>query len=275
MSDARALLKARRQEARITHPLASYNQAGQLKCSACGTVVKHASVWEGHLGSKLHRTNVARLKEEERAREEQRLEEERRLKEDERERLERGKRKADEDESESPGGEKKKQKVAGGFPDDFFSDPTRMPLTAASDDEDDAGAGDDGQPPASKPKSAIDLEYERFQQELLSAPDYRETYERATIVAEPEIAPETPKGFPAMEQTPTDETVVKELTDDEARRLKDQDERELIMDRYMEEERAQEEADMRVVMMKTRLEGLRRKREAAKATKGGDKTIKT
>ena len=71
MSDVRALLKAKRQEARITHPLASYTSAGQLRCIACGTAVKHASAWEGHIGSKAHRTNAARLREE-RAREEER-----------------------------------------------------------------------------------------------------------------------------------------------------------------------------------------------------------
>ncbi|KAI0324322.1 hypothetical protein GY45DRAFT_1331656 [Cubamyces sp. BRFM 1775] len=34
MADARALLRAKRQEARIEHPLASYNTAGQLRCIA-------------------------------------------------------------------------------------------------------------------------------------------------------------------------------------------------------------------------------------------------
>jgi zinc finger protein 830 len=47
MSDARALLKAKRQEARVTHSLAAYNSSGQLRCLACGTLVKHASAWEG------------------------------------------------------------------------------------------------------------------------------------------------------------------------------------------------------------------------------------
>ena len=64
MADVRALLKAKRQEARITHPLASYTSAGQLRCVACGTAVKHASAWEGHVGSKAHRTNAARLRQE-------------------------------------------------------------------------------------------------------------------------------------------------------------------------------------------------------------------
>src|SRR5207302_1151730 len=73
MADVRALLKAKRQDVKISHPLASYSSTGQLRCVACGIVVKHASAWEGHLGSKIHRTNVARLKGEEQKRETQRL----------------------------------------------------------------------------------------------------------------------------------------------------------------------------------------------------------
>src|SRR6266567_2500949 len=62
MADVRALLKAKRQEARISHPYAAYNASGQLKCSVCGLVIKYGSAWEGHLGSKIHRTNVARMR---------------------------------------------------------------------------------------------------------------------------------------------------------------------------------------------------------------------
>jgi zinc finger protein 830 len=39
------------------------------------------------------------------------------------------------------------------------------------------------------------------------------------------------------------------------------------MDRLMDEEAAQEEADMKVIVMKRRLEALKKKREAAKAVK--------
>ena len=62
MADVRALLKAKRQEARITHPYASYTASGQLRCIACGTPVKQASMWEGHIGSKAHRTAVMKMK---------------------------------------------------------------------------------------------------------------------------------------------------------------------------------------------------------------------
>ncbi|KAI0293817.1 hypothetical protein BC826DRAFT_1104949 [Russula brevipes] len=45
MADVRALLKAKRQEARITHPYAAYGGAGggTLRCTACGVAVKFAS----------------------------------------------------------------------------------------------------------------------------------------------------------------------------------------------------------------------------------------
>ena len=62
-TDVRALLKAKREEVRITHPLAAYGAGGQLRCSACGTPVKPASAWEGHVGSKAHRLAVARMRE--------------------------------------------------------------------------------------------------------------------------------------------------------------------------------------------------------------------
>ncbi|KAF8751786.1 hypothetical protein RHS01_08563 [Rhizoctonia solani] len=67
MSDARSLLrraKAAESEKRINHPLALYNASGQLRCAACGTTIKpHA--WEGHVISKAHRTQAARLRAEE------------------------------------------------------------------------------------------------------------------------------------------------------------------------------------------------------------------
>ena len=43
----------------------------------------------------------------------------------------------------------------------------------------------------------------------------------------------------------------------------------MIMDRLIEEEQAQEEADARVSVLKNKLEALKKKREAAKAAKKG------
>lgn len=257
MADVRALLKAKREEARISHPLASYTN-GQLRCVACGPV-KHASAWEGHLGSKLHRTTVARLKEEERLREAKRIRQE----EEEHARISNGKRKAEEQGSDSDT-EAKRRKVddaSSAFPTDFFSDPSRAPLPPQSDDE------DDEPPPAqpiAAPATALDSEWERFQRDVVNAPDLREAYDNATIMVEPELASDTFEGFPPQ-QTEKDAPVEPNKLDSEAlRRQKEQDERELIMDRLLDEEQAQEEADMKVTMMKNRLEALMRKRNAAK-----------
>ncbi|KAJ3877229.1 hypothetical protein F5051DRAFT_11244 [Lentinula edodes] len=275
MADVRALLKAKRQEARITHPLALYSQSGQLRCTACGTIVKHASAWEGHLGSKAHRTNVARLKEQERAREEQRLREER----EEQERLSKGKRKAEQediimqDEETTSDTAMKKPRLnesPNGFPVDFFSDPSRaIPLGGGSSDNEEeedqpVSAAEDA--PVTTAKAPLDLEWERFQREVVNAPDFKETYENATVFAEPVLAPEVPEGFPVPE-TSSEPTEPSKTEEEEARRQKELDERELIMDRLLEEERAQEEADMKVVAMKNKLELLRKKREAVKVAK--------
>ncbi|KAI1797475.1 hypothetical protein LXA43DRAFT_416814 [Ganoderma leucocontextum] len=296
MSDARALLRAKRQEVRINHPLATYTSSGQLRCIACEANVKHASAWEGHIGSKAHRTNAARLREE-RARAAQREEEER-------ENLKRKAMEVDEAEdnaededvhmSES-GSDTKKRRLESqeppapapapsrvgkakraALPVDFFSDLSMAPppeYEDGEDDEEDVGAQrvPDAPAVAAGPADGLDLEWQQFQQTVVNAPDYQETYERATVMAEPVFSAEVPQGFPS---SPLDGSVVeepgKEVLDEEAkRRKKEQDERELIMDRLMEEEQAQEEADARVSVMKNKLEALKKKRQAAKAAKKG------
>ncbi|GLB40603.1 hypothetical protein LshimejAT787_0804740 [Lyophyllum shimeji] len=298
MADVRALLKAKRQEAKITHPLAAYSSTGQLRCVACGTAVKHASAWEGHIGSKVHRTNVARLKEEERAQAERaRAEAEAQAHaaaEAEKQMaspVARGKRKAQDDdvdmdevemeaEPKEDNGAKRRRvgPTPGGFPADFFSDPSRAPIPIPDEDGDDEDihpeppAKNGGPPPPADQSSVIDLEYERFQRELLgadpNAPDARqETYERATVVADPELldTDEVPAGFSAQDQQMDPEAEKEKQSEEElARRRKEQEERELIMDRLLDEERAQEEADQRVAVMKARLEALKKKRASKK-----------
>ncbi|KAG7450985.1 uncharacterized protein BT62DRAFT_926642 [Guyanagaster necrorhizus] len=270
MADVRALLKAKRQEVHISHPLASYSSSGQLRCSACGTIVKHATAWEGHLGSKSHRTTVARLKEEERKKEE---EEELRLKEEEeKNKLSLGKRKSadeDMDVADEPAAKKSKPSTAPqGFPADFFSDPSLAPAPTAYED-----ASDDGdqpeKPPAAAPQnppSGLDEEWERFQRDVINAPEYRETYENATVFAEPVMVSETPEGFPAKE-TEAEVADPTPMDEEQRRKQKEQDERELIMDRLLDEEQAQEEADMKVILMKSRLDALKKERAAARASK--------
>ena len=212
MADARALLRAKRQEVRITHPYATYSSTGQLRCTICSTTVKQASMWEGHLGSKSHRVAVMKLREQE----ERRRAEEAALK-----------RKAEELEEDEMDVDTKKRRVSDeedededmqqptttasavpkGLPADFFSDPSKAPVLDDGDedsDEDDASApAQPLQPP--KEKTQIDLEWEQFQATVVrnnateeDANEARqETFQRATVMAEPELVPEANEGFPS------------------------------------------------------------------------------
>ncbi|KAF7967477.1 hypothetical protein HWV62_34079 [Athelia sp. TMB] len=250
MSDVRALLKAKRQEARVNHPLASYSEKT-----------------EGHLGSKGHRTTALRLRQEEQARDAQRVQEEK----------VKGKRKADEESSDDGG--PKRRKVAeedvdmdaspnagAQFPNDFFSDPSRGPIQSTMDESDDEAEPVAPSISTGQATDLLDLEWQKFQQAMLNPPDEREKYDRATVFAEPEMASETPQGFPSQAEA-ADAEIPKEKNEEQIRRQKEEDERELIMDRLMDEERAQEDADMRVSAMKAKLDALKKKREAAKAAK--------
>ncbi|KAA1467410.1 hypothetical protein DENSPDRAFT_832454 [Dentipellis sp. KUC8613] len=281
MSDVRALLKAKRQEVRISHPYAAYSASGQLRCTVCGTAVKHAEAWEGHLGSKGHRTGVMRLKEEEKRRQ---AEEEARRVEEERAAAKR-KAEDEEEDADEEGGEEgrqaKRQRTEekeeegssrpGGFPADFFSDPSRAP--PVRDDDEDEDAGDEGGAAAepAKPKTVIDEEWEAFQKTVLTASEdaaieTKEKYERATVFAEPELV-STTEGMPADAEGAGPTERDEKLSEEEERQRKMQEERELIMDRLLEEERAQEEADSRVTLLKGRLDMLKKQRELAKSKK--------
>nr|GAT60902.1 predicted protein [Mycena chlorophos] len=260
MANVRALLKAKREESRVSHPLASYSN-GQLRCIACGPV-KQASAWDGHIGSKIHRTNVARLREEERRQEQerQRREQEEQLA---RSSVSNGKRKAEDQDMDDSDTESKRRRVDNGFPADFFSDPSHAPVLSAADEEEDSGL-----PPGPAAPPSVDEEWERFQRDVVNVSDAgdarRETYDNATIMAEPQLISENLDGLPGQEGEAEPEKPKDEET---LRREREQDERELIMDRLLEEERAQEEADMKVTMLRNRMEALMRKRNAAKAVK--------
>ncbi|KAF8433366.1 hypothetical protein L210DRAFT_3623148 [Boletus edulis BED1] len=252
MSDVRSLLKAKRQEIRIDHPLASYTSSGQLRCTVCETNIKHPSAWDGHLGSKAHRTNAVRIREEERRRKELEMEEEakrlkRKVLEDD----------MDEDMDATTSTAKKSritptpQSSTSGLPLDFFSDPSRAPLSSRndSDDEEETGAtAATTKPTIGGGDSALDQEWIQFQQSLINPPDAAAaTYDRATIFAEPELVSD-----PTEDAAP-----VARVDEGGERRRKDQEERELIMDRLLDEEQAQEEADMKVAVMKNRREASR------------------
>lgn len=281
MADVRALLKAKREEKRISHPFAAYSQAGQLRCTACSTIIKHASAWNGHLGSKSHRTHAARIKEEEKKKE---------VKEDER-RL--GKRKALDGNDDLPGEATKKPRLhnedeqyqptplsntsATDLPSDFFSDPSRAIVIDDSDSNDEEGDKDNPPPVTTTPQfqAILDLEWAKFQKAVVNTPvevDARDTYERATVFAEAQLSTEIPEGFPSSvvpenDVEPPAETTSVLKDEGEERRRREEEEKELIMDRLLDEERAQEEADERVNALKARLDLLRQKRMAAKTTR--------
>jgi zinc finger protein 830 len=182
-----------------------------------------------------------------------------------------------------------------GFPADFFSDPPRAPAPAfpsSDEDDNDERAALSPSQPRPSPKSIIDAEFEAFQRTISSVtqralrPPDQEAFARATVTAEPELLTDIPSGFPssvldrerpdAAEENlgPTshnggaeaDAADVQESEGDKFKR-KEREERELIMDRLLDEERAQEEADAKVASLKARLELLKKKRVEARAAK--------
>jgi len=271
MSDVRALLKAKRQEARINHPYASYNSSGQLKCLICGTTVKHASAWEGHLGSKAHRTNVIRQRQEERLEREKskmqisnEIEEGEETADHEEERFSSvsSKRRTPDDILVDGHAGKRRKVEKEGLPTDFFSDPSRAPVLSSDDSDEEDSTIKAPQPPGVS-KSAVDEEYELFQRELTKTADSSDLYHRATVVAKPVVASANIQGFPIINPE-TKEDELAGPTEREVRQKREQEEKELIMDRLLEEERAQEDADTRVLLLKNKVELLRKRRQEAR-----------
>jgi zinc finger protein 830 len=253
-------------------------------CLICGTAVKHASAWEGHLGSKAHRTNVIRQREEERLEREQ----------SKIQALEESEENADQDEEEKahiadPSVSSSKRKTSNHpvdehaekrrrveektLPTDFFSDPSRAPALLSDDPDKDDSISETSrpQPQPDVAKVAIDLEYERFQRELTKTTDSLDMYNRATIVAEPVVAPTSMPGFPITDAQ-IKENEIAGPTEEEIRQKREQEDKELIMDRLLEEERAQEDADTRVLLLKNRVELLRKKRQEARDKKAMSNT---
>lgn len=120
------------------------------------------------------------------------------------------------------------------FPADFFSDASRAPVVLDADDEheEDTAMPDQSAAPPSVPgQTSVDEEWAMFQQAVINAPDVQETYQRATVFAEAEIASETPTGFPPQLVEQPESEAPKELTEEEQRQKKAEEERELIMGR--------------------------------------------
>jgi len=134
---------------------------------------------------------------------------------------------------------------------------------------------EDGEPPGAAPNPIVnpqlDLEWEQFERDVLAGPateDQRhDIYDRATLIAEPQLVEDTlPEGFPPSAVRGTVNGAAEPaLEQEEEHRWKQREEKELIMDRILEEERAQEDADERVAALKARLAAVKAKRLAAKA----------
>ncbi|EJD48998.1 hypothetical protein AURDEDRAFT_135910 [Auricularia subglabra TFB-10046 SS5] len=275
--DARSLLRQKREAARVEHPYASY-ASGSLRCTVCGVAVKDGGGWDGHLGSKAHRKNLARVREEQKAQELQQQQQR--------------KRPAPEEAQDEPERVDKKRRVeppsqpnAGGrFPVDFFSDPSRALATNDNDEDEEGEAEPVPEPAQAQEKSQLDLEWEAFQASVVNANLAAEAQDdmlaRATVFAAPELIEELPQGFPAElaerrraaqaalepAEAPQIEEKKKETTAERARR-RAEEEKEEIMSRILEEERLQEEADNKVAQLKARLELIKRQRAAKQKAK--------
>ena len=279
MSDVRALLKAKRQETLVQHPYASYTSTGQLRCTACETIVKQASAWGGHVSSKTHRENVAK----ERAPQLGGQKAARSI----------GKRKVEQDNSNDEEvhpafGPSKKHKVAASnslskptpehprtFPVNFFSDSSRIPIPLVDDESSEKGEDNQVIIPQEAVDNPLDLEWQMFREEVLTsesastqADQPHETFKRATVFAEPELLQEYVSGLPIRK--PSQVVVETPQNEGESRKRREEEEKELIMDRLFGEERAQEEADVKVVLLKDRLDALKKRRKDAKAARSKD-----
>ena len=322
MADVRALLKAKRQEARINHPYAAYGANGALRCTACGVAVKIASAWEGHLGSKSHRVAVANLKakaeqssarttataatttlSKRKAEEEQGGDDD--DDDDDRQMRVEVVRTEEVGQPQSRSGKRQRteeREVEGqaqasrAFPADFFSDPSRAPPRDDGEEEDEMMDQDQDQETTTRttapPKSQFDMEWEAFERDLqqprpvegadsagaeATVVDPHVVHARATIAAEPELVSSF-VGLPAGTQGGDDdaggaqgveERKAVAISEEEGRKRREMDDRELIIDRLVEEERAQEDAYNRVALLRNKVQMLKQKRQLAKAK--GDK----
>ncbi|KZF21076.1 hypothetical protein L228DRAFT_269478 [Xylona heveae TC161] len=62
MTDVRSLLRSERASRRITHPYATYSSTGTLVCILCQVQLKSDTLWDTHLRSRQHGTQLQRLR---------------------------------------------------------------------------------------------------------------------------------------------------------------------------------------------------------------------
>ncbi|EKC99356.1 hypothetical protein A1Q2_06293 [Trichosporon asahii var. asahii CBS 8904] len=267
--DAKALLRAQKAAAKVQHPYASYNASGQLRCIVCAVPAdRKVKQWDAHLLTKQHRQSVQR----ERAEEAKRAAAAAKRKQ------------AAEPEPETA----KRQRVTEPEPEEEEDDRPSLPPgffssgngpSVAEDDEQESSA-----PPPKEEKKG-DAELDAFLASLNDVDDapaptaaeqgetaktkatkkrrvgYKESEEDgvASISAAPVLIQRNEAG---EEKEPTPEP---EETEQERRERLAREEKEEIIARLEEEQRAQEDADNRVLALKARMEALKKKREAKKA----------
>ncbi|KAI4127946.1 MAG: hypothetical protein LQ338_002970 [Usnochroma carphineum] len=61
MADVRSMLRTERASRRITHPHITYSSTGTLICTVCHVQIKTEALWNKHLNSTLHYTNLQKL----------------------------------------------------------------------------------------------------------------------------------------------------------------------------------------------------------------------
>jgi zinc finger protein 830 len=164
------------------------------------------------------------------------------------------------------------------LPGDFISNTSRVPPPSPPGDP--AVDSTDATDASSVKRTAVDLEWENFQQTVLGAPRREDLFERATISAAPDVS-DVSQGFPSSLGDTNLARISDRLEGEIDRERRERDEvslapipsfssslkswqKELIMDRLFDEEQAQEEADTKVVVMKGRLTALKNRRRAAK-----------
>ncbi|EIW71422.1 hypothetical protein TREMEDRAFT_22984, partial [Tremella mesenterica DSM 1558] len=269
--DARSLLRAKKAEARIDHPYASYSSAGQLRCSICAIPVKQ---WEAHLVTKQHRQSVQREREAQaKAAAKKRPSEETSLSESaKRARFEQPQVDEEDEEEEGPSG----------LPEGFFSSTNKpsvelepsingveevginltLPKATGDAELDDFLASLSEPQPEIEPSNLIENGEGSTKRKPVRA-SYKETEDaQVSYQAAPVLIGRAEGEEPEEEEEP-------EESEAEKRARIAQEEREEIMGRLEEEERAQEDADARVIHLKQRMEMLKKRREA-KAALGGE-----
>ncbi|WOO82164.1 Zinc finger protein [Vanrija pseudolonga] len=268
--DAKSLLRARKATARVEHPHASYTAAGQLRCAICAVPVNQ---WDAHLLTKQHRQSAAR----EKAQAEKAAKAKRRS---EAEREEGAKRAKVEQEGDSDDDDAGPSLPAG-----FFSAGNKP---SVGEEEDAAGPTPPPAPAAPKPTG--DAELDDFLASLNDDDDdapapaqpaapaaaaaparrkglaYKKT-EEAPGVASYAAAPVLLANGAANEDAAEPEPEEPEESEAEKRARLEREEREEIVARLEDEQRAQEDADSRVVALKARMEALKKRRAAGAGKK--------